>query len=123
MPKHALAGGKKNIRRNKSPYGRIVVATLQVIEPGLRIVYICSITERVLCSQSARQRTGARDLPAPAVIGVFYYGIVVAANRAENIVIPVANIAAKRAVVVAHGCTAACVIVESLRSSQFQRHF
>lgn len=62
-------------------------------------------------------------MPAPAIIGVFYYGIVVAANRAENIVISVANIAAKRAVVVDHGCTAACVIVESLRSSQFQRQF
>ena len=69
MSKYALAGGKKNIRRNKSPYGRIVVATLQVIEPGLPVIHIPVITERVQCTERARHGARSRTR-APGIIRV-----------------------------------------------------
>ena len=112
MPKHALAGGKKNIRRNKSPYGRIVVATLQVIEPSLPVVHIPTVPERVEIAQRTRQRAGARNLPAPAVIGVFYYGIVITVNQTDNVVLPVADIIVIYAVVVDRRCIACRIVAE-----------
>ena len=41
-------------------------------------------------------------MPAPAVIGVFYYGIVITVNQTDNVVLPVADIVVIRTVVV-HG--------------------
>ena len=112
MSKYALAGGKKNIRRNKSPYGRIVVATLQVIPARFLIVNIPSIPERVEIAQRTCQRAGARDLPAPTVIGVFYYGIVINVNQTDNIVLPVADIVVIRTVVVDRNHIACRIVTE-----------
>ena len=123
MSQHSLTGGEHHIRREESAYVRIVVPALQIIPARFLIVNIPSIPERVEIAQRTRQRAGARDLPAPAAIGVFYYGIVIIVNQLDNVALCVADIVVIRTVVVDHSCTAACVIVESLRSAQFQRHF
>ena len=100
MSQHPLSCRQHHIRRNKSPGRRIVVAALEVVQPRLGIVDIPTVAERVEIAQRARQRAGARDLPAPAVIGVFYYGIVITVNQTDNVVLPVADIVVIRTVVV-----------------------
>lgn len=49
-------------------------------------------------------------MPAPAVIGVFYYGIVFTVNQTDNVVLPVADIVVICAVVI-DGRYIACRIV------------
>ena len=85
---------------------------MQIVPARLGIVDIPTVPERVQCAERTRQRAGARDLPAPAIIGVFYYGIVVAANRAENIVIPVADIVVIRTVVIDRRYIAVRIVTE-----------
>ncbi len=90
----------------------VVVSCLEIIEPRLGIVDIPSIPERVEIAQRIRQRASARDLPAPTVIGVFCYGIVVAANQTDNIVLPVADIVVIRTVVIDRRYIAARIVTE-----------
>ena len=105
-----MTGGEHHIRREESAYVRIVVPALQIIPARFLIVNIPSIPERVETAQRIRQRTSARDLPAPAVIGVFYYGIVFTVNQTDNVVLPAADIVVIRTVVV-DGNHIACRIV------------
>ena len=90
----------------------VVVSCLEIIEPCLGIVNIPSIPERVEIAQRTCQRAGARDLPAPAVIGVFYYGIVITVNQTDNIVLPVADIVVIRTVVVDRNHIACRIVAE-----------
>ena len=64
---------------------RVVVSCLEIAEPRFLILNIPTVAERVLGSQRTRQRTGAGNLPAPAIIGVFYYGIVITVNHANTL--------------------------------------
>ena len=102
MSQHSLTGGEHHIRREESAYVRIVVPALQIVPARFLIVNIPTVPERVEIAQRIRQRTGARDLPAPAVIGVFYYRVVAPVNEADDVVLPVADIVVIRTVVV-HG--------------------
>ena len=62
-----------------------------------------------------RASAAATDLPAPAVIGVFYYGIVITVNQTDNVVLPAADIIVIYAVVV-DGNHIACRIVAEQQS-------
>ena len=101
---------KQSIGGDKSTRGRIVVAALQVVQSSFFVIHIPAVAERVEIAQRIRQRAGARDLPAPAVIGVFYYGIVITVNQTDNVVLPVADIVVICAVVI-DGRYIACRIV------------
>ena len=114
MSQHSLTGGEHHIRREESAYVRIVVPALQIIPARFLIVNIPSIPERVEIAQRTRQRAGARDLPAPAVIGVFYYGIVFTVNQTDNIVLPVADIVVICAVEVDGNDISGCVVAEPI---------
>ena len=107
-----MTGGEHHIRREESAYVRIVVPALQIIPARFLIVNIPSIPERVEIAQRTRQRAGARDLPAPAAIGVFYYGIVITVNQTDNVVLPVADIVVICAVVVDRRCIACRIVAE-----------
>ncbi len=109
-----MTGGEHHIRREESAYVRIVVPALQIIPARFLIVNIPSIPERVEIAQRTRQRAGARDLPAPAVIGVFYYGIVFTVNQTDNIVLPVADIVVICAVEVDGNDISGCVVAEPI---------
>ena len=91
---------------------RVVVPCLEIIEPRLGIVNIPSIPERVEIAQRTRQRAGAGDLPAPTVIGVFYYGIVITVNQTDNVVLPVADIVVIRTVVIDRRYIACRIVAE-----------
>ena len=112
MSQRSLTGGEHHIRREESAYVRIVVPALQIIPARFLIVNIPSIPERVEIAQRTRQRAGARDLPAPAVIGVFYYGIVFTVNQTDNVVLPAADIVVIRTVVVDRRCIAVRIVAE-----------
>lgn len=90
----------------------VVVSCLEIVEPRFLIVDIPTVPERVLGSQGACERTSARDLPAPAVIGIFYYGIVITVNQTDNIVLPIADIVVIRTVVIDRRCIAARIVAE-----------
>lgn len=91
---------------------RVVVSCLEIAEPRFLIVNIPTVPERILGSQRTRQRTDARDLPAPAVIGIFYYGIVITVNQTDNVVLPIADIVVIRTVVIDRRCIAARIVAE-----------
>ncbi len=90
----------------------VVVSCLEIVEPRFLIVDIPSIPERVEIAQRTRQRTGAGNLPAPAVIGIFYYGIVITVNQTDNIVLPIADIVVIRTVVIDRRYIAARIVAE-----------
>ena len=107
-----MTGGEHHIRREESAYVRIV---LQIIPARFLIVNIPSTPERVEIAQRARQRAGARDLPAPAVIGVFYYGIVIIVNQLDNVALCVADIVVICSIVIDRNDIAACIIAKQQR--------
>ena len=51
-------------------------------------------------------------MPAPAVIGVFYYGIVITVNQTDNVVLSIANIVVIRTVVIDRRCIACRIVAE-----------
>ena len=51
-------------------------------------------------------------MPAPAVIGVFYYGIVITVNQTDNVVLPVADIVVIRTVVIDRRYIACRIVAE-----------
>ena len=51
-------------------------------------------------------------MPAPAVIGVFYYGIVITVNQTDNVVLPVADIIVIYAVVIDRRYIAVRIVAE-----------
>ena len=112
VSQHPLSCRQHHIRRNKSPGRRIVVAALQVVQSGFFVIHIPAVAERVEIAQRIRQRTGARDLPAPTVIGVFYYGIVITVNQTDNVVLPVADIIVIYAVVIDRRYIAVRIVAE-----------
>ena len=123
MAQYALTGGNIDIRIQEPADLGVVVTALQVVEPRLGGVDITTLTEGVQGTESACQGFGNSEAFAPTVVRIFYDSAAIAVNQLDNIPLSVADIVVICAVVVDHGCTAACVIVESLRSSQFQRHF
>ena len=112
MSQHSLTGGEHHIRREESAYVRIVVPALQIIPARFLIVNIPTVPERVEIAQRIRQRAGARDLPAPTVIGVFYYGIVITVNQTDNVVLPVEDIVVICAVVIDRRYIACRIVAE-----------
>ena len=77
MAKHALTGGDVDICVDKASGLGVIVAGLEVVERGFGVVNITPVAERVLCAQGARERAGAGNLLAPAVVGVFDYSCVI----------------------------------------------
>ena len=114
MSQHSLTGGEHHIRREESAYVRIVVPALQIIPARFLIVNIPTVPERVEIAQRIRQRTSAGNLLAPAVIGVFYYGIVITVNQTDNIVLPVADIVVIYTVEVDGNDISGCVVAEPI---------
>ena len=90
----------------------VVVSCLEIVEPRFLIVNIPTVPERVEIAQRTRQRTSARDLPAPAIIGIFYYGIVITVNQTDNIVLPIADIVVICSVVIDRRYIAARIVAE-----------
>ena len=109
-----MTGGEHHIRREESAYVRIVVPALQIIPARFLIVNIPTVPERVEIAQRIRQRTSAGNLLAPAVIGVFYYGIVITVNQTDNIVLPVADIVVIYTVEVDGNDISGCVVAEPI---------
>ena len=110
MAEHALTGGDVDICVDKASGLGVIVAGLEVVERGFGVVNITPVAERVLCAQGARERAGAGKLLAPAIVSIFYYGVVAAVNQADDVALPIADIVVIGAVVV-HGDHIACRIV------------
>ena len=104
--------GKQNIRGKKATSLGIVVPALQIVPARLLIVDIPTVAERVLCAQGARERAGAGKLLAPAIVSIFYYGVVAAVNQADDVALPIADIVVIGAVVVHGDHVAVCVVAE-----------
>ena len=115
MSKESLPGGYVGIRVNEATSNGIIIAGLEVVQPGLGVIDIAAVTERILCSQGACERAGAGKQSAPTVVRVFYYRVVVAVNEADDVVLPVADIVVIRTVVVHGDHIAVCIVAEQQR--------
>lgn len=102
MTEHALTGGDIDVCVDKTSGLGVIISGLEVVERGFGVVDIPPVAERVLCAQGARERAGAGKLLAPAIVSIFYYGIVAAVNEADDVALPIADIVVIGAVVV-HG--------------------
>ena len=69
----------------KSPPLRVIVPTAQIIQPGLLIVHIATIPERIERSQRACHRAGFTQHPTPSIVLVFYYLLAVAVNQRDHV--------------------------------------
>ena len=112
MAEHALTGGDVDICVDKASGLGVIVAGLEVVERGFGVVNITPVAERVLSSQGARERAGAGKLLAPAIVSIFYYGVVAAVNQADDVALPIADIVVIGAVVVHGDHVAVCVVAE-----------
>lgn len=112
MAKHALTGGDVDICVDKASGLGVIVAGLEVVERGFGVVNITPVAERVLCAQGARERAGAGKLLAPAIVSIFYYGVVAAVNQADDVVLPVTDIVVIRTVVIDRRCIACRIVTE-----------
>ena len=90
----------------------IVITAGYVVQPRLGIVDIPTVAERVLCAQGARERAGAGKLLAPAIVSIFYYGVVAAVNQADDVALPVADIVVICAVVIDRRYIACRIVTE-----------
>ena len=64
---------------------RVIVPTAQIVQPGLLIVHIATIPERIERSQRACHRAGFTQYPTPSIVLVFYYFLAVAVNQRDHI--------------------------------------
>ncbi len=51
-------------------------------------------------------------MPAPAVVGVFYYRVVAPVNETDDVVLPVTDIVVIRTVVIDRRCIACRIVAE-----------
>lgn len=114
MAKHALTGGDVDICVDKASGLGVIVAGLEVVERGFGVVNITPVAERVLCAQGARERAGAGKLLAPAIVSIFYYGVVAAVNQADDVVLPVTDIVVIRTVEVDGNDISGCIVAEPI---------
>ena len=115
MAKHALTGGDVDICVDKASGLGVIVAGLEVVERGFGVVNITPVAERVLCAQGARERAGAGKLLAPAIVSIFYYGVVAAVNQADDVALPIADIVVICSIVIDRNDIAACIIAKQQR--------
>ena len=112
VSENSLPCTQEYVGTNETAHFWIVVTALQVVPAGLGIVYIPTVSERVLRTQSARQRAGARELLAPGVVGVFGYGSAIAVNEFDYVPLPVTDIVVIRAIEVDGNNAAACIVAK-----------
>ena len=73
------------IHIDKSAPLRVIVPTAQIIQPGLLVIHIATIPERIERSQRACHRAGFTQYPTPSIVLVFYYLLAVAVNQRDHI--------------------------------------
>ena len=92
MSNYALSGGQEDIGGNESAYFGIVVPGLEVVEACLLVVNVPPVAEGVQHAQCGCQGARAAELPAPAVIAVFYHGVSAAVNDLDNVPLAVPQV-------------------------------
>ena len=55
MPNYTLAGGEEDIGRDEPADFGVIVPALEVVEPGFFVIYISTVTERVILSECGRE--------------------------------------------------------------------
>ena len=71
VSQHPLSCRQHHIRRNKSPGRRIVVAGLEVVQPGLFVIHIPAVAERLEGAERTRKRPGRLHLFSPRIVGIY----------------------------------------------------
>ena len=102
VPNNALPCGRIPIRIDKSAPRRVIVPTLQIIQPRLRVVDVPAVAQGVLFAEGGCQRAGGAQLIAPCVVGIGHDAGAAGADKAGHIALCVLDIEILRAVV-AHG--------------------
>ena len=65
-----MAGSNKRIRVNESATFGVIVAGLEVIEPGLSVVYIATIPQRVIFADGIGAASGGGENVAPGIVSI-----------------------------------------------------
>ena len=105
-----MTGSRIAICRNESTHRRVVISALEVIQPGLSVVYIAAVAQRIVCAQSGCHGTGGRQDLAPCVIGILDNRSAAGVQDGGNVTLQIGGIVVVRAVVGdRHGSTG-CVV-------------
>ena len=55
MPENALAGGEEDIGRDEPADFGVIVPALEVVEAGLLVIHISTVTEGIILSECGRK--------------------------------------------------------------------
>ena len=58
MPQHSLIGGEVDIGGDEAAEFRVVVTTLEIVEPCLFIIHVAAIAEGLFRAEDLCERTG-----------------------------------------------------------------
>lgn len=111
MPNNTLAGGGITVCVDESTDGRIVVTGLEVIEPGLGIVVVATVAQRV----DLRHGASGRDYLAVGVIIVGGDDVSTAVNEVHHIALQVGHIVVQGAIML-EGKGSTVIVVEEVQS-------
>ena len=92
MSDNSLTGGKENVRGDEPAGSGIIVAALEIVPASFGIIDIAAITERLICTQCSCQCTRDSYGLTPAIIGIFYYSVLILVNEFYDISLSVAEL-------------------------------
>ena len=99
------------VRIDKPPPRRVIVPTLQIIQPRFRVVDIPAVAKGVLFAEGARHRAGGGQRIAPCVVGVGHDARAAGIDETGHVALCILDVEVLRAVVV-HGQRAGRVVGE-----------
>ena len=85
MSQYALAGGKQDVCGDEPAGFGIVIAALEIVPVSFGIIDIAAITERLICAQCSCQAACDSYGLTPAIIGIFYYSVLILVNEFYDI--------------------------------------
>ena len=110
MPQEALTGGGVGVGVDESADGGVVVAGLEVIEPGFGVVDVAAVAQGIDFCQGAGS---GQDL-AVGIVGVGGYDLLIAVQDRQNIALEVGDIVVGGAII-GQGVGVTAFIVEEVQ--------
>ena len=71
---------------------RIIIPTPQIVKPGLLIIHIPTIAERIQRTNRRRQTAGFADRITPRIITIFYHLRTIRVNQRNHIALQIVDI-------------------------------
>ena len=92
VPNKSLSCANISIRIDKPTHCWIVVTALEIIQPGLGIVDISTVAQRIMNAQRGSQGTGGGQQLAPGIVGIFYHRLARAVKDRNDIALEIGGV-------------------------------